>query len=54
MISIVHSKRARLDEQGFFAKYLHALVSVFQNNCDLKRFNFLSILRNRYNPMKNR
>ena len=24
--------RARSDEQGFFAKYLHAFVSVFQIN----------------------
>ena len=26
-----NSKQARSDEQGFFAKYLHAFVSVFQN-----------------------
>ena len=45
--------RARSDEQGFFAKYLHAIVSGFQNKYHLNRFNCLSILRNRYNPMKN-
>ena len=30
------------------------LYQFFQNKCHLKRFNCLSILRNRYNPMKNR
>ena len=46
--------RARFHEQSLFAKYLHAFVSDFQNKCHLKCFNCLSILRNRYNPMKNR
>ena len=46
--------RTLSDEQGFFAKYLHAFVSVFQNKCHLKHFNCLSILRNRYNPIDNR
>ena len=46
--------RARFHEQSLFAKYLHAFVSDFQNRCRLKCFNCLSILRNRYNPMKNR
>ena len=44
--------RARSDELGSFAKYLHAFVSVFQNKCHLKSFNCLSILRTGYNPMK--
>ena len=44
--------RARSDEQGFFAKYFHTFVSVFQINVIEKRLNCLSILRNRYNPMK--
>ena len=42
--------RARFHGQSLFAKYLHALVSDFQNICHLKCFNCLSILRNRYNP----
>ena len=46
--------RARFHEQSLFAKYLHAFVSVFPNKCHLKCFKCLSILRNRYNPMKNR
>ena len=64
MINLVHMHffgfyqaqllRARSDEQGFFAKYLHAFVSVLQNKCHLNHFNYLSILSNRYNPMKNR
>ena len=41
-------------EQSLFAKYLHAFVSDFQNKCHFKCFNCLSILRNRYNHMKNR
>ena len=44
--------RTRFHEQSLFAKYLHAFVSDFQNKCHLKCFNCLSILRNRYNPMK--
>ena len=36
--SVLVRDRARSDEQGFFAKYLHAFVSVFQNKCHLKRF----------------
>ena len=44
----------RFHEQSLFAKYLHAFVSDFPNKCHLKCFNSISILRNRYNPMKNR
>ena len=46
--------RARFHEHSLFAKYLHTFVSDFQNKCHLKCFNCLSILKNRYNPMKNR